>query len=162
MSVYNESGWVRIGVYDVTERRALWIRITEPTATDTNIPTKIELRSGREGDDAYVCLTPENPQWADLTDVLTRAQPVEEDHLIHCVHCENQEPGFVCKGCYESMKQSLAQEHAATEVAFALMKTATELVKSLGAKLDIFERYTNRDVRAQIDEAMREAGLQVF
>ena len=57
------------------------------------------------------------------------------------------------------MKLSIAQEKAATETAFALMQTATALTKVLALKLDIFERYTNKDVRVQIDAAMQEVGL---
>jgi hypothetical protein len=100
--------------------------------------------------------------YRELTDRDAYAQPVEEDHLIHCDYCENQEPGYICKGCYAEMKVSIAQEKAATETAFALMQTATALTKALALKLDIFERYTNKDVRAQIDAAIREAGLEVF
>ncbi len=68
----NEPDWVQIGFFCDAGRRALWIRVAEDERGEA---TKIELCSGREGDDAYVCLTPDNPQWPDLMDVLLRAQP---------------------------------------------------------------------------------------
>jgi hypothetical protein len=59
------SRWHRIGRIDSTGRRSLWIR--ETYGPDSSV---IELRAGREGDDAYVRLTPENPQWGQLSQVL--------------------------------------------------------------------------------------------
>jgi len=56
-----DPGWERIGRIDKAERRSLWIRES---------PDVIELCAGREGDDAYVRITPENPQWRDLSSVL--------------------------------------------------------------------------------------------
>jgi hypothetical protein len=60
-----EPGWRRIGRIDAPERRSLWIRESRDV---------IELCAGREGDDAYVRITPDNPQWHDLSDVLSRAR----------------------------------------------------------------------------------------
>lgn len=61
----HEPGWRRIGRIDKPQRRSLWIRESRGG---------IELCAGREGDDAYVRLTPDNPQWRELRDVLTRAR----------------------------------------------------------------------------------------
>lgn len=62
---YLEPGWHRIGRIDKPRIRSLWIRESSDA---------IELCAGREGDDAYVRLTPDNPQWRDLWDVLSRAR----------------------------------------------------------------------------------------
>lgn len=51
-----EPGWTRIGLYDSAERRTLWCLVG----------------SGREGDDAYVKLTPADPQWDDWCGLLLR------------------------------------------------------------------------------------------
>lgn len=62
---YAEPGWHRIGRIDKPRRRSLWIRES---------PNCIELCAGREGDDGYVRITPDNPQWRDLENVLSRAR----------------------------------------------------------------------------------------
>jgi hypothetical protein len=62
---FTEPGWRRIGRIDAVGRRSMWIRETAGS---------IELCAGREGDDAYVRITPENPQWTDLLDVLLCAR----------------------------------------------------------------------------------------
>lgn len=59
------SRWHRIGRIDSTGRRALWIRETYGPGSSV-----IELRAGRGGDDAYARLTPEDPQWGQLSQVL--------------------------------------------------------------------------------------------
>jgi len=64
---YLEPGWLRIGRIDKPLRRSLWIR-------ESHRPEVIELRAGREGDDAYVRITPDNPQWHELSGVLTCAR----------------------------------------------------------------------------------------
>lgn len=61
-----EPGWRRIGRIDAVGRRSLWIREHSFGA--------IELCAGREGDDAYVRITPENPQWRELSEVLGAAR----------------------------------------------------------------------------------------
>lgn len=61
----HEFGWRRIGRIDRPQRRSLWIR---------KHGDSIELCAGREGDDAYVRITPENPQWRELEAVLSRAR----------------------------------------------------------------------------------------
>jgi hypothetical protein len=35
---------------------------------------KLELAAGREGDDSYVAITPDNPQFDDLLEVMTTAE----------------------------------------------------------------------------------------
>ncbi len=72
-----QPGWVRIGLYDKPERRALWCRIV---GDDDDAPEAIELCAGREGDDAFVRLTPENPQWEDLCNVFLRAEAAARDY----------------------------------------------------------------------------------
>ena len=73
-----ESGWVRIGLYDSVRRRSSWVRLVGED--DMGNVQAIELCSGREGDDAYVKLTSQDPQWDDLCDVLLR---VEGDCGLH-------------------------------------------------------------------------------
>lgn len=65
VSRHLEPGWRRIGRIDGQRRRSLWIRETSDA---------LELCAGREGDDAYVRITPENPQWRDFSDVLAAAR----------------------------------------------------------------------------------------
>lgn len=65
-----DPGWRRIGRIDSAGRRSLWIRET----WNRDGPACIELCAGREGDDAYVRITPDNPQWRDLENVLTCAR----------------------------------------------------------------------------------------
>ncbi|MGC2778798.1 MAG: hypothetical protein WA418_24530 [Bradyrhizobium sp.] len=60
-----EPGWQRIGRIDSTQRRSLWIRES---------PDSLELCAGREGDDAYVRITPSNPQWREMEAVLSCAR----------------------------------------------------------------------------------------
>lgn len=72
---YQEPGWRRIGRIDSTGRRSLWIRET----WTGDGPACIELCAGREGDDAYVRLTPADPQWRDLENVFTRARFAAEN-----------------------------------------------------------------------------------
>lgn len=76
------AGWLRVGRYDSPRRRALWIRFVE--LDDESIESQckaIEMCAGREGDDAFVRLTPGmriTPRvWFELQDVLMRAV----DHL---------------------------------------------------------------------------------
>ena len=63
-----EPGWLRIGRIDSPRRRSLWIRDTR------GAQPAIELCAGREGDDAYVKITPENPQWRELQHLLSCAK----------------------------------------------------------------------------------------
>jgi hypothetical protein len=64
-----EPGWVRIGLYDRSERRSLWLRYT---------PKIIELCSGREGDDQYVKITDDNPAFVALEGVLSHMRYARE------------------------------------------------------------------------------------
>lgn len=72
---YHDPGWRRIGRIDSVGRRSLWIRET----WNSDGPVCIELCAGREGDDAYGRITPDNPQWAELEDVLSRARFAAEN-----------------------------------------------------------------------------------
>lgn len=78
-----EPGWMRIGRIDSTGRRSLWIRETDGT---------IELCAGREGDDAYVKITPENPQWIELEDVLRSARFAAEFEDADGLTLERESP----------------------------------------------------------------------
>lgn len=48
-------GWVRLTPMDRAGRRAVWFRAK---ATGNELPTELEIRAGREGDDAHVVLRP--------------------------------------------------------------------------------------------------------
>lgn len=61
--------WHRIGRINNTGQRSLWIRETYAPGSPA-----IELRAGKGGADAYVRLTPDNPQWQELRQVLVRAR----------------------------------------------------------------------------------------
>ena len=63
-----EPGWLRIGRIDSPRRRSLWIRDTR------GAEPAIELCAGREGDDAYVKITPDNPQWREIQHLLSCAK----------------------------------------------------------------------------------------
>jgi hypothetical protein len=67
--------WVRIG--PKTGRRSLWLRLE---FSDDSVPYSVntvpafELRAGREGDDAHVRVSRDNPQYAELLDLVLTAQ----------------------------------------------------------------------------------------
>lgn len=67
--------WTRIGRYDRALRRSTWARINEvegPFLYRTpDLVESIEICSGREGDDAYVKITPDNPAFVQLLDVIS-------------------------------------------------------------------------------------------
>ena len=65
----SEEGWVRIGVIDSRRRRSLWLREGKGW---------FELRAGREGDDAHVRVDRSNPQFSELSDVLSYARFASE------------------------------------------------------------------------------------
>lgn len=66
-------GFDRIGRLDAAGRRSLWLRLDYPTSPDPDWPV-IELRAGREGDDAAVSIGPDNPAYRDLLNVLYAAR----------------------------------------------------------------------------------------
>jgi hypothetical protein len=61
-------GWVRIGQYDEPRRRSVWARISYRSFDPGIMPPAecVELCAGREGDDAYVKVEPNNPAFRDL------------------------------------------------------------------------------------------------
>lgn len=65
-----EQGWQRIGVFDSASRRSLWVRIPD---SGQERPDKIELCAGREGDDAYVCIASDNPQFDSIWELISTA-----------------------------------------------------------------------------------------
>lgn len=76
-----EPGWIRIGRYDDSRRRALWSRITMDGTTpslDGVVPSKIELCAGREGDDDYMEVLPSDPCFNALVVLLTSAEYAAE------------------------------------------------------------------------------------
>ena len=73
----NVGPWERIGAWDTAERRSLWVRFTQrdvtlPLLTAANT-LAVEFCAGREGDDAYVRIEPDNPAFAAILDVATTA-----------------------------------------------------------------------------------------
>lgn len=64
-------GFQRIGRMDAAGRRSLWMRVTRGIG---GIDPSIELRAGRDGNDAGVVIDPSNPQYGPLTDVLCAAR----------------------------------------------------------------------------------------
>lgn len=71
-----ESGFVRIGRVDNDIRRSLWLKEDRPI--EGRPADAFELRAGREGDDAYVRVTRDNPQFTELSDVMSRARYAAE------------------------------------------------------------------------------------
>ena len=61
---YLQDGWVRVGIFDLVERRSMWVRYT------TDI---VEICAGREGDDAIVSIGRTNPAFDDLSNVIGTA-----------------------------------------------------------------------------------------
>lgn len=59
-----KGGYARIGRICGAGRRSLWMRYCDGG---------FELRAGREGDDAYVRITKDNPQYIELLDVMSAA-----------------------------------------------------------------------------------------
>jgi hypothetical protein len=76
-----EDGWERIGAVCSAGRRSIWMRLTfEESAPlaglydDAGAVTQIELRGGREGDDDYLVITRDNPQFGELLDFFCTAR----------------------------------------------------------------------------------------
>lgn len=70
--------WIEIGKRCSANRRSLWVKFKFAN-TDSNFVhdsnvLAIELRAGREGDDAYIRITPDNPQFSELLDLFLVAQ----------------------------------------------------------------------------------------
>jgi hypothetical protein len=61
----NMLGFTRIGRIDSVGRRSLWLK--EGAGA-------LELRAGREGDDAHVRITADNPQFREIDDVMSAAR----------------------------------------------------------------------------------------
>ena len=66
MQRYKEPGWERVTPPDKAGRRALWMR---------EVPGGgLELCAGREGDDAYVKISSDHPEYKNLIDLLYTLQ----------------------------------------------------------------------------------------
>lgn len=64
-------GWTRIGLIDTAGRRSLWVKLSErQNGEELPIPERIDICSGREGDDWECSLLPDNPVFLLLWDVL--------------------------------------------------------------------------------------------
>ncbi len=102
MSAKWDRSWTRIGRYDSALRRSTWARINETEGphlyrTHEDV-TSIELCSGREGDDAYVKITPDNPAFAGIYDVIAYAiGNVDEEPEAH-EYYEDERPESLTKG----------------------------------------------------------------
>ena len=78
-----EEGWRRIGVECPSGRRSLWMRFDQKEGTfmaDETTVSKLELCAGRDGDDAYIAITPSNPQFPELLGVFLTALYAAELH----------------------------------------------------------------------------------
>lgn len=88
MSRAKEPGWIRIGRYDDVRRRSLWVRLTDKNGKHLSLETiynednlevqdesivRVEICTGREGDDGYFSLSADDPtcSFDDLVGVLT-------------------------------------------------------------------------------------------
>lgn len=80
MSRCNEPGYIRIGILCTAHRRSLWVRFLEGGA--------IELCAGREGDDSYVRILPDDPLYRPLRDVLADAE-----FAVTCPRCGSMPKG---------------------------------------------------------------------
>jgi len=74
MMKIDEPGWIEIGKRCSADRRSVWVRMLDasgkPAVSEIETPVRtIELCAGREGDDAFVVITKDNPQWASLLDL---------------------------------------------------------------------------------------------
>jgi len=58
-----DPGWTRIGRFDSVRRRSVWVRIDDD---------RIELRGGREGDDAHVIIYASDPAYGPMKELLSR------------------------------------------------------------------------------------------
>lgn len=73
-----EAGWEKIGITCSSGRRSLWMRLAmrDNRASEVSATTVsgIELCAGREGDDSHVAITPANPQFGEILEVLLTAR----------------------------------------------------------------------------------------
>ena len=67
MSAKWDRAWTRIGRYDKCRRRSTWARIEYSEAA---VAIAVELRSGREGDDAFARVEHGDPSFEALLNVL--------------------------------------------------------------------------------------------
>lgn len=80
MSAKWDRSWTRIGRYDRSRRRSTWARIEYAEGPPSNgiflsaeDAVAVELRSGREGDDAFVRVERGDPAFAALENVISYA-----------------------------------------------------------------------------------------
>jgi hypothetical protein len=70
MSAKWDRRWTRIGRYDRCRRRSTWARIEYGSDSEEGVATAVEMRSGREGDDAFVRVERGDPSFDALLNVL--------------------------------------------------------------------------------------------
>lgn len=108
-------GWVRIGRYDGSRRRAVWSRLL-PLDGDTPY-TAIEICAGREGDDDFVRIESDNPAFGALLSVISSAHWVMEleeseggtedtQAIGRCAEC-GCEALLACIGCRHKIEEAL-------------------------------------------------------
>ena len=70
MSAKWDRAWTRIGRYDKCRRRSTWARIEYSSEGGDAVAMAVELRSGREGDDAFARVERGDPSFEALLNVL--------------------------------------------------------------------------------------------
>lgn len=83
----DQDGWEEIGKRCSANRRSLWMRLTyckdvrkltvegdDYVVAGSSSVEKIELCAGRGGDDAYLVITKNNPQFAEVLEILLIAR----------------------------------------------------------------------------------------
>ena len=69
------TNWTEIGKRCSAGRRSLWMKVDiHPFEQRHSGVVAIELKAGREGDDAHVRITCDNPQFAELLELLLTAR----------------------------------------------------------------------------------------
>ena len=80
----DEEGWIRIGIIDSTQRRSMWMRLTYAPGGSLYTYSeviRIELCSGREGNDDYVSFEKADCHadiWWRLTDTFSTMRWIDE------------------------------------------------------------------------------------
>lgn len=99
----NEKGWQLIAMHDPAGRRGVWIRFGEDGP--------IEFCAGREGDDAYACVTGSTNDLKEVLEYGIWAFDMAEEQPSkpgYCAICEEKKELFwrkglwTCEDCNES------------------------------------------------------------
>jgi len=103
--------WWRIGTSH--GRRSLWLHITQYPGHE---PESIELRAGREGNDDFIRITRNNPQFNELLEVMTTAR-FAADECNQPVNVED----------YDWCSPYTLQEYCKENVLFTIVKEIDEI-----------------------------------